>query len=76
MLKKYIYRTDHGAGETEFVLILDEDHMPICFDTVYEWAMEHLKPMHRNLAWRLVHVEEVPKDEQIQETPNHPDNLV
>jgi len=63
MLKKYIYRTDHGVGETEFGLILDEDHMPICFDTLHDWVMAHLKPIHRNLAWKLVHVEEVTEDE-------------
>ena len=76
MLKKYIYRTDHGAGETEFGLMLDEDHMPICFDTFHDWVMAHLKPIHRNLTWKLVHVEEVPEDEQIQEASNHPDSLV
>lgn len=54
MLKVYTYRTDHGAGDCEFSLMLDDENMPICFDTIYDWAMAHLKPIHRHLSWKLV----------------------
>lgn len=63
MLKVYTYRTDHGAGDCEFSLMLDEDHMPSCFNNFHDWVMAHLKPIHRNLTWKLISEELVNKSE-------------
>jgi len=62
MLKIYTYRDDNGAGERQFSLMLDQDRMPICFDTLYDWAMEHLDPIDRNARWVLAYEEPLTKE--------------
>ena len=61
MLTRYEFRSDHGAGNLRLVLMLNTDHMPICFDTIYDWAMSYVEPRLRWVGWKLVSSEPVEK---------------
>lgn len=63
MLKKYTYRSHHGTGDHVFTIMLDEDHRPVCFDTFYEWVLHHIEYDKVNMAWKMVHEEEVVEQE-------------
>ena len=64
MIKKYVFRDDHGSGNMEISLCLDVEHMPLCFDTFMEWVISHVQPAYRHVAWKLVHEEDFKKQRE------------
>lgn len=62
MITRYEFRSDNGAGNLRLNLELNTDHMPICFETVYDWAMSYIEPRSwkRWVRWKLVSSEPVP----------------
>lgn len=67
MLTKYEFRSDNGAGKLRLVLGLDPDYMPICFDTLFDWAMDYVEPSLRWVGWNLVSSEPVLRQESEHE---------
>ena len=61
MLTRYVFRDDHGTGSQRLILLLDTDHMPICFETLHDWAMFYVEPHLRGAGWKLVFSEPAPE---------------
>jgi hypothetical protein len=63
MLTRYEFKDDHGAGKLQLVVELNADHMPICFDTLFDWAMAYVEPRLHWVRWKLVSSEPVLRQE-------------